>query len=763
MRRLGLYLYGAPDDLAAQIAGLAQPLDFDVRSTGDAARMNEWIAADPPGAVLLYWTARGLPERRALLGVKRLAGIRVPCFALLAEKSRHLANECQALGADAFLFAPVEPGDFYSKLARFADIKGLAGFIQDKQLLAARRILLLNSRPWDDEAFSLFLREHGYQLTVASDLREGLTLLLRERFHLVIVDRRFGDRDGVYLAKTLNRQPSLRGVPLFLLADRFTREDLPAVKEAGVFDVIVRPFEWQSVLAKVNRVLFSRDVETALAECRQAAACETKTVRKTVRRNNAMLIDGRTGRVDIEKLGDAVTDLGALPVTVSRVMRVVSDPDAAARDLADALETDQALAGKVLKYANSCFYARRHTVATVDDAVITLGFRTVRSLAVGFKVMKFFVSTGGKAEFFDRVAFWHHSLAVGVLARLLAARAGYDDPDVAFVAGLLHDVGKAVFDEHLPRFLDDAQTKAVAQRCSLREAERDCIGLAHTDLGPILVDRWKLPHRIGAAISSHHASFERLTSPEALGRAHGRRVTTSHAGGDSVADRALAEWRLVGLVALANRLAKGVDVGFGGDNFLGVVPARAAANLDLTDLDWPPFLAEFRAAYRELLDLLVEPGAGASRAAAAAAAEEDRRGRRTRLTVRGRGLAAVVLKSAPPSWSLGGLFLRSVGYEVREIAVSSREWRQRLLMSPRRDLVLVELDTAGELRAVLGELRPDPAHGCDEAPLLVAIDDYEADPCAPAEFWAPLVKPYDGAALLSLIEKVRAPAAGAAG
>jgi putative nucleotidyltransferase with HDIG domain len=192
-------------------------------------------------------------------------------------------------------------------------------------------------------------------------------------------------------------------------------------------------------------------------------------------------------------------DLPALPSVVIDLIAAFGRDDIDVTTLADKMSMDQGMAAKILRIANSSFYGLAGKVKTVRQAVLVLGFDNARALAVASQVIDHF---GGAHR--ARVAeFWRHSIATAVCARSLARHAGLDH-DAAFIAGLLHDIGRLVlavgFPDEYARVLD----ACAADEATLGAAELRILGVDHERVGQMLAEAWKFPPVIRRAIGNHH-------------------------------------------------------------------------------------------------------------------------------------------------------------------------------------------------------------------------------------------------------------------
>jgi putative nucleotidyltransferase with HDIG domain len=194
-----------------------------------------------------------------------------------------------------------------------------------------------------------------------------------------------------------------------------------------------------------------------------------------------------------------VKDLPPLPRVVRQLMSVVADENSSAADVTRVLSGDQALAAKILKLVNSPFYGQSGEIGTLTRAVVVLGFSAVRNLALGLTAAGMLRKAGG-AEY--QVRFWRHSLATAAAAEVLSCLGGVpEDPEEAFVAGLLHDVGHPVMALIAPEEFAAAFAPSSA---ALLQRETERFGLTHAKAGQLLLRRWKLPEPLCEAVRFHH-------------------------------------------------------------------------------------------------------------------------------------------------------------------------------------------------------------------------------------------------------------------
>ncbi len=206
-----------------------------------------------------------------------------------------------------------------------------------------------------------------------------------------------------------------------------------------------------------------------------------------------------------ELLATRIASLPALPSVATSLLRGFDEPDADLAELARQIAADQALAARALRISNSPFYGQRGRIDSIREAVVVLGFRAVRSMVVSAAVVRS-LSAVGALQDFDGRAFWRHGVGSAVAARQLALLCGHN-PESAFTAGLLHDVGQLVLAVTCPQHCAAVQAWRSAHGDAQTAAEQHVLGLTHAEAGAMLAAHWGLPARICAAIALHHSSL----------------------------------------------------------------------------------------------------------------------------------------------------------------------------------------------------------------------------------------------------------------
>lgn len=206
--------------------------------------------------------------------------------------------------------------------------------------------------------------------------------------------------------------------------------------------------------------------------------------------------------LDVAQLHAKLAALPALPPLVTELIASFQQEDLDIPTLARRISADQALVARTLRVANSPFYGLARQVCSLDEAIMIVGFRAVRSLVLGAAIVGAFPQQACRD--FDGRAFWQHSIAVAVAARALATRLGRS-ADSIFTGGLLHDIGKYVLAICFPAHYQDAIAWQRQHGVPMLDAELRVLGIGHPQAGAELARLWGLPEALVTDIEFHHA------------------------------------------------------------------------------------------------------------------------------------------------------------------------------------------------------------------------------------------------------------------
>jgi len=259
------------------------------------------------------------------------------------------------------------------------------------------------------------------------------------------------------------------------VADLFTYTDLnhPAVNE--IFRLAVRFRSHHQIAAKINPPVSPHDDD-------EPTGCPRKEFMPRLIRKDITLPE--------------------IPNIVFELNEVIANPLSSANDIARVVNRSPSLTAILLRIVNSSFYGFPSRIDKVSLAVTLIGTREISGLALGISILSIFKEI--PKEFMDMYSFLKHSLACGIVSRVLAAQKNLPQTEQLFVSGLLHDLGRLIIYIHFPK-----EARQLFARCNrsdrlLYQEERDFLGCDHSDIGKQLMKQWKLPLTLENNVCYHH-------------------------------------------------------------------------------------------------------------------------------------------------------------------------------------------------------------------------------------------------------------------
>lgn len=268
-------------------------------------------------------------------------------------------------------------------------------------------------------------------------------------------------------------------------------------------------------------------------------------------------------------------DLPTLPSVYNQLRTLLAREDCSFESVAEVIHTDPAITLKVLKLVNSAAFGFNTEIKQIQSAVRLIGFNQLSHLILGLSVLSLTEST--KDHEFNYKRFWEHSIAVGAGARILISKAQVPihlELEDAFVAGLLHDIGKLIEERCFPKEFDQAINMCKQKHINLALAEDALLGFNHQHIGALMMRQWKLPKIFEYVCANHH---EPVVGPQ---------------------PDPLEYYNSA--VHLANAIAKAVNLGSGGDPFVPQINYQCWDTLKIPISEVPKICTQIRVQTKEL-------------------------------------------------------------------------------------------------------------------------------------------------------------------
>jgi len=319
------------------------------------------------------------------------------------------------------------------------------------------------------------LQDENWDCHFATSPSQALDFLKNNSVDLVVSEAKTTTMDGTQLVTEIrNLYPAI--VRLFL-TDLATQDDIVKALAEG----------------QVQQIIPKSSMDQELKEI----------IRSAIRQSTQQ----KKHSSEFQILINSIPLLPSLPESYSNVRSCIIGDEVNIEKMADYISQDVAIASVLLHWANSALFGQRFQVDTIKKAIIVLGTDIVENLILSESVNRTIAGKLPEIKGFDFLKFKKHSMATAVLARLLLKSllpTDFIEHDRAFIAGLLHDMGKLAAASFFPTQFEKAIELAKKTRRPLSEAEMDVYGSQHAELGSFLAEWWALPPFIVQAIYWHH-------------------------------------------------------------------------------------------------------------------------------------------------------------------------------------------------------------------------------------------------------------------
>jgi HD-like signal output (HDOD) protein len=238
---------------------------------------------------------------------------------------------------------------------------------------------------------------------------------------------------------------------------------------------------------------------TSLAHQYVAKPCDGQQLENIIER--CFNLQDLLSEEPLRKMVGRIGKLPAVPKTFARLQAALSQPSVTAAQIGDIVNSDAALASKVLQITNSAFFRLRKPMVRIKDAVTYLGFATIRNLVLSAEIVSQW-NTAQTLSGVDPEQLHNHAQIAAAACKSLAG--GRATPDDAWLAGLLHDIGYWVLVQECPDELARAVELSRSQHLPLFECEQQTTGATHAQIGAYLLGLWGLPYAVVEAVALHH-------------------------------------------------------------------------------------------------------------------------------------------------------------------------------------------------------------------------------------------------------------------
>lgn len=333
-----------------------------------------------------------------------------------------------------------------------------------------RTILFVDEEKFVHKALKRSFRKmrQEWDMHFAADPAEALEVLNKEAIEVIVTETMFQGQSGLDFLKVV-------------------REGHP-----NSVRIILSGYSDQNVILK----------SVDLAHQYLAKPCEDDALKTTISRAFMMkeLLDHRA----LKEIVSQIDSLPTLPAIYVELVEELKSDDASIETIGEIISKDIGLTAKILKMVNSSFFGLRQQITSPAKAVSMLGLDLVKAIVLTSGAFSKFKNL--KYPGFSLEQMWDHAMMTGAFAKIIAKEGGLNraEADTAFMAGLLHDIGKLLIASHLPDSFNMINHLIKKISMPMAEAESKIIGTTHSSVGAYLLGLWGLPDAILYATAFHH-------------------------------------------------------------------------------------------------------------------------------------------------------------------------------------------------------------------------------------------------------------------
>lgn len=377
-------------------------------------------------------------------------------------------------------------------------------------------ILLVDPCSMTRQCMTVLLNAKKYMVLSTPSIRDAMEMIKVHKPDLIVHELALPDGSASKLIRQA-RSTQDPAPAFFMLTDEIDQSKHLEVLELRVMQVMIkREFTIKQFYAKIDAMLgdarFGKPLQLTKTPNevvpKRPVATGPKVRSEQDREELYKSIPPLLSEEEVTECLNSFTDLRAMSPIASKVIELTSCNDSTLESIADAIRTDPAIAVKLIRIANSAAFARPESVSTPLEAVRRLGLQQVRQHVTNLEIMENLSDTGTNT--LDAKLFWEHSLAVASASAMIAKATNAMSPDLAYTAGLLHDMGRLLLSQALEEDYPESIQFARENQLALDPIERRMFGVDHASVMDSILKKWDLSDELIAPIVHHHKGLSTI-------------------------------------------------------------------------------------------------------------------------------------------------------------------------------------------------------------------------------------------------------------
>lgn len=358
-------------------------------------------------------------------------------------------------------------------------------------------LLVVDDNEDNRDMLSRRLERAGYRTATAGSGQQALEMLRDQAFHLVILDIMMPELDGYQVLEEMKADPDLKEIAVIMLTAVKDKAGVVRCLKLGADDYVAKPFDIHDLRARIEICLTKHwgPADAAAAESPGEGGRTPATLAEAARKKTEVDEFALSQQVD-KYLQARQVEFPILPTVAFKIIELARREDVGLSDIAELIQLEPSLAAKLIGVSNSPHYRGAKAFDTVDDAVLRIGLK--ETLRYVLALTSAGMLNAEQPEFERRLAeLWDHSLAAAVCSRTLAKLDRLADPEILFMQGLLHDVGRLLILKVMMRLAEKGATHDEV-------VLDDFMRTNHARLGAAVMRKWQFSHDFIDVALHHH-------------------------------------------------------------------------------------------------------------------------------------------------------------------------------------------------------------------------------------------------------------------
>jgi len=402
------------------------------------------------------------------------------------------------------------------------------------------------------------LGQHPFRITESSSIYTAALKANQYQPSIIILDIASSFKDFLII-NSLQSAHRTKNIPIIIMVSQrnfFCINSNPKGRKIlanivpDFLQIIKYPFNFANLLSGIEKILTIKGLNIY---------SRREGLQKTVTLEKIIFDPCIEKKQKLKSIHKQLNRNWVFPFTLQKAIEIAEKKDSSTQDLSMCIRTDPSATSGIIRIANTIHYTPSNgRIKTAHDAIVRIGFRETRNLLISMAIINLFPETNRNYFGFSRKEFWLHSLATGLIAEKLWINNGWAKPGVAFVAGLMHDLGKIPLDNDFKNIFPKILEETTNNITPFYENEKNLITLTHADLAAYLMEKWNFQKAIIDAVKNHHDPEKILVAKNSFSRG------------------------VQEAVYVANIFAKMLEIGHSCDQFIEEIPEQILNNLKIS-------------------------------------------------------------------------------------------------------------------------------------------------------------------------------------